>query len=248
MNKNDLEKEVAKIRWWHTIDLGDGVVTNGVNNPVQLLDRCALPEDLSGMTVLDIGAWDGFFSFEAERRGAKRVLATDSYSWGGEGWGTKAGFDLARRALGSKIEDMEIDVLDISPEKVGVFDVVLFLGVLYHMRHPLLALERVSSVTGKHLILETHVDMLGTKRPAMAFYPGDELSDDSSNWCGPNPAAVEAMLKTVGFKKCQRIHNPIVFRTGIVWRAGRALYVKVKKNDSFSRRFQQSRMVFHAWK
>ncbi len=122
MNKNDLEREVAKIRWWHTIDLGDGVVTNGVSNPAQLLDRCALPEDLSGMTVLDIGAWDGFFSFEAERRGAKRVLATDSYSWGGEGWGTKAGFDLARRVLGSKIEDMEIDVLDISPEKVGVFD------------------------------------------------------------------------------------------------------------------------------
>ena len=86
-------------------------------------------------------------------------------------------------------------MLDHSPETADVFDLVLFLGVLYHMRHPLQALERVYSVTGKQLILETHLDMLDFDRPAMAFYPGDELNGDPSSWRGPNVAAVALMLE-----------------------------------------------------
>src|SRR6185295_7335307 len=140
-----------------------------------------------------------FFSFEAERRGAARVLATDSFCWGQGGWGTKAGFELARRALHSRVEDLEIDPMDLSPERVGTFDVVLFIGVLYHMRHPLLALERVASVTRELAIVDTHVAMTDLDRPVMLFYPNNELNDDWTNWWGPNPAAVEAMLGTVGF-------------------------------------------------
>ncbi len=135
--------------------------------------------------MLDIGAWDGFFSFEAERRGAARVVAADYYSWHGGGWGSKAGFELARTALGSKVEDVDIDVMDLSPERVGVFDVVFFLGVLYHLRHPLLALERIASVTRKMLMLETVVDMVGIDRPAAAFYAGRELNNDPTNWWAP---------------------------------------------------------------
>jgi len=140
MSPEDLRKAVASISWRHTIDLGHGVVTSAVGGNLVLIKRLGLPERLDGLSVLDVGAWDGFFSFEAERRGARRVLATDSFQWDGGGWGTKRGFELARRALGSQIEDKTIDVLDISPEAVGTFDLVLFLGVLYHMRHPLLAL------------------------------------------------------------------------------------------------------------
>jgi tRNA (mo5U34)-methyltransferase len=168
-----------------------------------------MPESFQGMTVLDIGAWDGFYSFEAERRGASRVLATDSFCWGGGGWGTKAGFDLVRNTTNSKVEDMVIDVMDLSPERIGLFDVVLFLGVLYHLRHPLLALERVFSVTRKQLILETHVDLLSYEKPAMAFYPGSELNNDPTNWWGPNPVAVKAMLKDVGFQKIDQIQEPV---------------------------------------
>jgi tRNA (mo5U34)-methyltransferase len=159
-----------------------------------------IPQDLTGLSVLDIGAWDGFFSFEAERRGAKRVLATDSFCWGQGGWGSKAGFDLARQILGSRVEDLVIDPLDLTPERIGTFDLVLCLGVLYHMRHPLLMLERVFSVTSHHLILQTQVDLSALDRPALAFYQGTELNNDPTNWCGPNPAAVVAMLKSVGFK------------------------------------------------
>ncbi len=205
-----LRREVNALPWHHSIDLGNGVVTPGGEKcTAEKLERIGMPEDLTGRTVLEIGAWDGFFSFEAERRGAARVLATDYFCWDGQdpyglrGPGRKASFDLAHRVLDSRVESMRVDVFDISPETVGRFDLVLFLGVLYHMRHPLLALERVAAVTADMLILETHVDMLHCRRPAMAFYPGDELARDGTNWCGPNPAMVEAMLKTVGFRKVQ---------------------------------------------
>jgi tRNA (mo5U34)-methyltransferase len=192
--------QVEQIRWWHPIDLGGGLVTPGIDVTPARLAEIQMPESLSGLSVLDIGAWDGFFSFEAERRGARRVLATDSFCWDGGGWGTKKGFELARRALNSRVEDKWIEVLDLSPDTVGVFDVVLFLGVLYHMKHPLLALERVASVTAGHLIMQTQVDMLAVNRPAMAFYPGNELSGDPTNWFAPNPPALKAMLETVGFR------------------------------------------------
>jgi tRNA (mo5U34)-methyltransferase len=202
-----LKQEVAAIEWWHTIDLGRGIVTPGADPTPARLHQIHLPPSLANQTVLDVGAWDGFFSFEAERRGARRVLATDSFCWGHGGWGTKAGFDLARRALGSRVEDLEIDPLDLRPEKIGVFDVVLFLGVLYHMRHPLLALERVASVTGRQLILQTQVDLLAVTRPAIAFYEGNECNNDPTNWCGPNPPAVAAMLRAVGFTDVHVVHQ-----------------------------------------
>jgi tRNA (mo5U34)-methyltransferase len=243
MDTDDLRREVAQIPWFHRIDLGNGIVTPGVTDNVRTLGRLGFPDSFNAMTVLDVGAWDGFYSFEAERRGARRVLATDHFSWSGEGWGTKAGFELARRALDSKVEDKEIDVLDLSPESVGVFDVVFFLGVLYHMRHPLLALERIASVTGKWLLLETVVDMLWWRRPALAFYQGDELDRDPTNWFGPNPAALHAMLKTVGFRKTE-----IVSTYSLPHRVARAVKWTLNGRGSFLRTLSTARMVVHAWR
>ena len=227
-----LRAEVEKIQWWHPIDLGHGIVTPGIDVTPARLAEIRMPQDLSGRSVLDIGAWDGFFSFEAERRGATRILATDSFCWDGGGWGTKKGFELARRALGSRVEDRTIEVLDLSPDTVGVFDVVLFLGVLYHMRHPLLALERVASVTRQHLIMQTQVDMLAVDRPAMAFYPGTELNGDPSNWVGPNPAAVKAMLEDVGFTRIE-----ILFQS----------FPDVVPVDTL-KTIQTNHITLHAWK
>jgi tRNA (mo5U34)-methyltransferase len=203
MDPDALRREVDNIKWWHTIDLGGGIVTPGIDPTPQRLAEIRMPENLAGRTVLDVGAWDGFFSFEAERRGASRVLATDSFCWGGGGWGTKAGFDLARRARQSNVEDHRIEVLDLSSETVGVFDIVLFLGILYHMKHPLIALERIASVTRHQLIMQTQVDLVAIKRPAMALYPGTELNGDPTNWVGPNPAALLAMLEMVGFGRVE---------------------------------------------
>ncbi len=247
MNESDLKEAVKRIRWWHAMDLGHGVVTPGADNTQKKLTTLKLPDSLEGVSVLDVGAWDGFFSFEAERRGAKRVLATDWFCWVGPGWGTRAGFDLARKVLDSKVEDQEIDVLEISPHRVGVFDLVLFLGVLYHMRHPLLALEKVASVTAKQLILETHVSMLSVRQPVMRFYPANELANDGSNWWGPNLAAVQAMLKDVGFNKMK-----IVYRTPLFEKLKYAVKCKTRDRGNHQRPFfeiiQEERVVIHAFK
>jgi tRNA (mo5U34)-methyltransferase len=128
------------------------------------------------------------------------VLATDSYVWLHENWG-KEPFEFARRVLASNVEDMTIDVLELDPARVGTFDIAFFLGVLYHMRDPLLALERVASVCNELLIVTTSVDMISVERPAAAFYPGDTLGGDPTNWWGPNPACVRAMLDEVGFSE-----------------------------------------------
>lgn len=247
MDATTLRQRVDAIRWYHSIDLGNGVITKGVDDSHHRLERIDFPASLHGQTVLDIGAWDGFFSFEAERRGAARVVAADYYSWRGVGWGTengKAGFELAHAALGSHVEDIEIDVMDLSPERVGTFDVVLFLGVLYHLQNPLLALERVASVCRKLLIVETVIDMVGVSRPAAAFYPNRELSDDPTNWWGPNVPAVEGMLRSVGFSSVRTVTR----LPSLPFRAARAVAHQLRGKNSLSAAFRQDRAAFHAFK
>src|SRR5262245_7304082 len=116
MDRDELQRRADALRWFHTIDLGQGVITKGVDSTQsERLAGLRLP-DFSGRSVLDVGAWDGFFSFEAERRGACRVVASDYYAWHGTGWGTgqgKAAFELARTALGSRVEDVDVDVMDL---------------------------------------------------------------------------------------------------------------------------------------
>jgi tRNA (mo5U34)-methyltransferase len=188
---------LASIDWRHQIELPDGSVTPGPDCSARKLEWLQLP-DLKGKTVLDVGAFDGYFSFAAERLGASRVVAVDTYQWRQPGG--KDGFEYARRALDSSVEDLEVEVLDVSPETVGEFDVVLFLGVLYHMRHPFLALEKMAGVTKEVLVVETLIDMTFLRSPAAAFYPWKMLRDDT-NWWGPNRAAVLGMLSSVGFER-----------------------------------------------
>jgi tRNA (mo5U34)-methyltransferase len=245
MPPTELRAQAAQINWFHSIELEPGFVTPGRADTSAQVRRLHLP-DLRGKTVLDVGAWDGFFSFEAERRGAARVVALDTFSWQPRGSGTgKAGFELARRALRSKVEDVEVEVMDISPDTVGgTFDVVLFLGVLYHLRHPFLAIEKLRSVCNELLILETHVDLIGTRRPAAAFYPGTELEDDWTNWWGPNPAAVTRMLEQAGFSEGRRVHP----RSWLPGRAARAVRA-VRGTGGTKPRWavmRQGRAVFHA--
>jgi tRNA (mo5U34)-methyltransferase len=213
MTPDELRAKVDALRWYHTIDLGHGVVTKGVDDTPLRLARVDLPASLAGRSVLDIGAWDGFFSFEAERRGASRV------------------------------EDVDIDVLDLRPERVGgTFDVVFFLGVLYHLPNPLLALERVASVASDLLILETVVDMVGVRRPTAAFYPGRELNDDPTNWWGPNEAAVHGMLRAVGFEDVRTV-TPL---PSAPYRAARAVSHWMRGKNTLRGAFRQDRAVFHA--
>ena len=194
-----MQDELKKINWFHRIDLGNGVTTPGFDDSATKLGQVRLPADLSGKSVLDIGAWDGFFSFEAERRGARRVVALDGGVWRVGSIG-KAGFEFARKVLDSKVEDVEMEVSEISVERLGQFDLVLFLGVLYHLPDPVSSFLKVASVAAREIIIETHVDMVEQAVSSIALYAGDECANDPTNWCGPNQAAVEAMLRLAGFK------------------------------------------------
>src|SRR5262249_37321535 len=107
MSAQALRAEVDSVRWQRRVDLGDRLVPPGGADSEKKLGRLGLPASLAGKSVLDVGAWDGFFSFEAERRGASRVLATDSYVWRGGCPTGKRGFELARRVLGSRVEDQD---------------------------------------------------------------------------------------------------------------------------------------------
>ncbi len=200
MNVADNEQQVTDLRWFHQIELRDGLITPGVApiSTLRGLADAALGQLVVGKTVLDIGCWDGFYSFEATRRGATRVLATDHFVWHNEypgSWGDRAAFELARSIKAPNVEVMDIDIMDLSPERVGRWEVVLFLGVLYHLRHPLLVLDRISALVEETLILETAMDAADYGRPAMVFYPGAELSSDATNWWGPNRSCMEGMLR-----------------------------------------------------
>jgi tRNA (mo5U34)-methyltransferase len=212
-----LRERIHALTWFHQIDFGEDLVSPGMI-PLETLRKQAdvyFRDGIAGRTFLDIGCWDGFNSIEASRRGASRVLATDHLVWS-EGYGNRrAAFDLARARLAPSIEAMDIDLPDLTVERVGTFDIVLFAGVLYHLRHPLLALERLAPLAKETFILETHLDARWMPRPAMVFYPGREQDNDPTNWWGPNRACVEAMLRDVGFAEIRYTRNPAARRRGI---------------------------------
>jgi tRNA (mo5U34)-methyltransferase len=183
--------------WHQRFCLGEDVYTPGANDVGWLAQTARLPEDLSGKTVLDIGTTNGGGAFEAERRGARSVLATDIVpaSW--------FGFDQIRDFLGSKVEFRQLSVYELGSVLVEKFDVVLFWGVLYHLRHPLLAIDNVRDVTRELLLLETAVadDQLPAEARGVAFarfYRDDELGHDASNWFSPTVAAVLDWCSSAG--------------------------------------------------
>jgi len=227
MNPEQL-KEMNSIQWWHTMPL-DGVMTPGRDFTQDKLIAIKMPKDLSGKKVIDVGAWDGFFSFEAERRNAKSVLAVDTVMWKEHPTFNvqknrkvmhtgKKGFNFAHKILKSKVNSEEIEVMDLRTTNsiYGKFDLVLCLGILYHMEDPLGMCKVMYDICKKGglLILETHIDMNKIDYPVMAFYPGKECNNDAGTWWGPNARCVEAMLKVAGFSEVQRVFenkNRVVF-------------------------------------
>ena len=215
--KVQLKERINSLRWFHQIDFGEGLVSPGLASISQLKAYADIyfAGSIEGKTVLDIGCWDGSNSIEAIRRGASRVLATDHWVWANHPWASRATIELAKEHIAPTLEIKDIDVPDLSVDTVGTFDIVLFCGVFYHLRHPFLTLEAVAKLADETLIVETHLDALDIGRPAMIFYPGDELNGDGSNWWGPNPACVEAMMKDAGFRTVTYTLHPTIAARGI---------------------------------
>lgn len=272
---DDLQAQVAAVPYWfHSIDLGNGCVTPGHKSLGLLNAELAslhLP-DLKGKSVLDIGAWDGFFSLAAERLGADRVVALDHFVWSidfgqrlvnsparnrgaleecpevwhPEGLPGKRGFDLVRQALGSHVESIAADFMDTDLDALGRFDVVLYLGVLYHMRHPLLALERLAQVTGRLAIIETEAvaTTFSESRAWCEYFETDELAGDPTNWWAPNAKALVGMCRAAGFRKVEIQVRPATFPGGFL---GAARLAK-RALSSLLRGTYRYRLVAHAYK
>jgi tRNA (mo5U34)-methyltransferase len=218
MSPAEIEQRVHELGdWFQNLDLG-GVRTapnHFLGDYPSFKWRAfahAIPADLSGKSVLDIGCNAGFYSLEMKRRGAARVVGIDS----DETYLAQARF--AAEVNGADIEFRRLDVYDVA--KLGErFDLVLFMGVLYHLRHPLLALDLLwEHVVGDTLVFQSL--MRGSKEVAevapdypfaetgifdrpghpMMYFVEKSYSHDPTNWWIPNRACAEAMLRSAGFE------------------------------------------------
>ncbi|HEX8373448.1 MAG TPA: TIGR04290 family methyltransferase [Chthoniobacterales bacterium] len=213
----DLEQRIRSLgSWFHNLKLG-GIQTApdhflGDYPSVKWQRFChSLPKDLSGMSVLDIGCNAGFYALEMKRRGAERVVAVDA----DERYLAQA--SLASEVSGLKIELRQLSVYDVAQlgEK---FDLVIFMGVFYHLRHPLLALDLIHEhVTRDLLLFQSMQRGSEAELDIAADYPFTEESifddpgfpkmhfiqhhyaGDPTNWWIPNRACVEAMLQSAGY-------------------------------------------------
>ena len=214
---NDMEAAIrSNPLWYHTIEVAPGVATPGWFDLRPIVDKMPWP-DVQGKRCLDVGTYDGFLAFELERRGAREVIATDitdhaQWDWpvdlraqGPErlaeiaGPEKGAGFRIAKDLLGSSVEKTEINIYDLSPEKVGTFDVVVCGSLLLHLRDPLRALAAIRSVcSGLFLSAET-VDLELTvahpRRPVFGFNGIGTLVQ----WSIPNVAGHRRMIRASGF-------------------------------------------------
>jgi tRNA (mo5U34)-methyltransferase len=212
-------QKISKIHWYHSIELEPGLITPG-NVSLSYLNRMvadlALPQDMSNLTVLDVGARDGFFSFEAEKRGA-HVIAVDIQPI------DNIGLNVAKEILNSKVEFLQSNVYDLTLEKIGgkPVDVIFFLGLMYHLRHPLLAIDNLWKLLKPNgiIYLETayldeyfiandnvftsldNINPILSQTALLQYYRNDELNPgDFSNWFSPNRKALENILYSAGFE------------------------------------------------
>jgi tRNA (mo5U34)-methyltransferase len=212
-----MEERVRSLAcWYHKIELPLGVVTPGWAPLAPNAYR--IPESLEGKRVLDIGAWDGYWTFEALKRGAQEVVAIDDFSDylsvdtpTRKGW---ENFDLCRELLGydeNRCKRLEMNLYHINEERLGRFDVVFFFGVLYHLRYPLLALDCIAQICDGEIFIESAIlddfspyqggfgHGYDKNQMVMEFYPRNEYANNDTNWWVPTLVCLASMASSAGF-------------------------------------------------
>jgi tRNA (mo5U34)-methyltransferase len=213
---DDLAREVAARVWYHTIELPGGIVTPGVYDHRELVPHYGIPDDLRGRSVLDVGPADGFWSLEFERRGADvtavdvagasdvdlpstaSTLAREHCSQ----WSPGDGFDLARRARGSKIKVRSARVYELDPETHGRFDLVHMGDLLLHLRDPVLALQRLRSVTAGEALLSDCYDPTLDGEARLSRYLGGW---SWATWSIPSLTTLAQMVADAGFSTVEPV-------------------------------------------
>jgi len=203
--QNDFSRELAEKGWFHSFEMPDGARIEGCMSLAWQRERWSrfpIPADLTGKRVLDIGAWDGWFTFEAERRGAA-VTSVDCVD--------VPNYHRIHQALGSRADYRNLDLYEIPAAGLGRFDIVFCLGVLYHLKYPFLGLEIVCSLATEVALIETFVidgDTWRERRdciPTLEFYETDELNGQFDCWFGPSVGALMALCRAAGFARVETL-------------------------------------------
>ena len=211
----NLEEFFDGVYLFQNWEIFPGISTEGPKPVTAHLDRLQFPARIDGLRVLDIAPWNGFFSFECVRRGAASVTSF------GPDDPDKTGFNAVRELLQveDKVKYIQASVYDLTPDVHGTFDIVLFLGLIYHLRHPLLALDRVWEVSEQRMftdspIIDTIVfdrtiseeqrkEILEagtiTNQLPMAYFTKGSETGDPYNWFMPNGKAFRAWVESAGF-------------------------------------------------
>jgi tRNA (mo5U34)-methyltransferase len=197
-SREELLALARSYKWWHSIDLGE-MVTEGVTGRWALTERAFDRLEFAGRKVLDIGCFDGIWSFEAEKRGAREVYAVDLVSMRHSS--EEPTFQVAHKLLGSKVRYYpNLSIYDVGRLGVTDFDIVIFCGLYYHLQHPLQALEALRAVMaeGGHLIVEGPALDL-TDRVFADFHARTWFAGDPTNWWIPSMACLREWLDTTFF-------------------------------------------------
>jgi len=238
MDKKQLEKEVAKFQWMHCIDLGNNVITPGKWQRNPYIEQAFDKIDFRGKKVLDIGTCNGIWSFEAEKRGASEVHSID-YLTHDDYWCTPA-YKFAHNTLQSKaIYNPDISVYDVETLGITDFDVIIFCGVYYHLKNPLLALSKLRKVlkTSGHCIIEGPI--LKDYEHAVAGFLYKDIANntgyfgnwDSSNWWVPSGRCLREWVECSFFDILEEFNQPEPSCINSSWYKFKMLLKKMASKD-----------------
>jgi tRNA (mo5U34)-methyltransferase len=205
--------------WFHTFALAPGVYTPGIARDHGYRLAVLEADRFAGRSVLDVGAFDGFYSFLAERRGARRVVAVDNeqyVDWVGARFGIElapaAGFDAIAELTGSQVEYRQMDggaVRDLDER----FDIVLCFGILHRVTDPIAFLQALADVLepGGEIVLETYGSTLDADTPALELRePGDVYARDDFTYWGFPAEGLRRLGRTVGLADVEIVDEVIV--------------------------------------
>ena len=215
---HELREEIEGREWYHTLELAPGLVTPGWWDTRGTPARLPFPSSLSGKRCLDVGTFDGFWAFEMERRGAAEVAAIDILDPLGWDWPVGAdrevvdalaarkrggdGFEVACRALRSRVERRALSVYDLDPQEVGTFEFIFFGSLIIHLRDPVRALERVRDVcAGELLLVDAYHPLLSRLFPTTPLARLDGVGRPW--WWATNIACIVQMLRAAGFEPAE---------------------------------------------
>lgn len=181
----------AYSEWHHTFEVFPGLITPGTHEPHALFGMLELtPERVRGKRILDVGASNGYFARELDRMGAD-VLAFDYRDR------RRAGFDIMERCYGHEIDHVQGNISEIARMGLGEFDIILCLGVIYHLPDPIRALWELRAMCRETMFVETYVEHFDGP-PAARYYHSGELNKDYTNFWAFNVPCVEAICWDVG--------------------------------------------------